>query len=248
MPTLASLVPRLDWALFLDIDGTLLDLAELPSDVVVSPDLLRSLARASDALGGAVALISGRAIADIDLLFHPLSLPSAGIHGHELRHAGVPVSLGKSVPAEWRNQLALAVEGLPGVLVEDKEAAVAFHYRRAPGTGPELRARIGSTLTRLGATPATTDILEGKMVFEVRQKGINKGLAVDALMQTPPFKGRLPVFIGDDETDLDGFAAAERLGGFALPVGRGVTPGFETPEEVRQWLVALPARIRETVS
>jgi trehalose 6-phosphate phosphatase len=248
MPTLPTFMPRMDWALFLDIDGTLIDLAELPSDVVVPPGLLRSLARAADALGGAVALVSGRTIADIDLLFHPLKLPTAGIHGHELRHAGVPVSLGKPVPPEWRNQLAAAVEGLPGVLIEDKEAAVAFHYRRAPGSGPELRARIGTTLTGLGATPATTDILEGKMVFEVRQKGVDKGIAVDALMQTPPFRGRLPVFIGDDETDLDGFAAAERLGGFALPVGRGTTPGFKAPEEVRRWLAALPGRVLEKAS
>jgi trehalose 6-phosphate phosphatase len=248
MATIPELVPRSDWALFLDIDGTLLDLAETPTAVVVPDGVLSSLIRAGMALDGALALVSGRAIADIDALFHPVQFPAAGIHGFELRpKPGPPRRIAPPMTEAQRRRLAGCALGLDGVIVEDKAGAVGLHYRLAPDVRDVLARRIEAVLAEddLG----DYSMRPGKMLWEVRRDGIDKGKAVEAFMALKPFSGRVPVFVGDDETDLDGFAGARRLGGFALPV-RDLTPGpgFADPAEVRAWLAVLPAHLERVMA
>jgi trehalose 6-phosphate phosphatase len=242
--TIDDLSPRADWALFLDVDGTLIDLAESPSAVVVPEGLADALARAAGSLGGALALVSGRTVADIDALFRPLRLSVAGVHGLELRfEGGAPRLAVPPMTSAQRRALASAADGLHGVLVEDKLVAIAFHYRAAPSAGEILERRIRTALA--AGELANFDLRRGKMTWEVRPAGFDKGTAVEALMASPPFAGRVPVFVGDDETDLDGFAGARRLGGLAFAVdGAAGTSGFAEPAEVRSWLAALPSRPR----
>src|SRR5687767_2376028 len=131
MSKILSLSPRPDWALFLDVDGTLIDLAESPNDVIVPEGLPAALKRVSDSLGGALALVSGRPVEDIDKLFHPLVLPAAGVHGLELRMEPGPIrTVMPPLTDRCRQKIAAAAHGFPGVLVENKEGAVALHYRR----------------------------------------------------------------------------------------------------------------------
>ena len=250
MVAIPEFVPKPDWALFLDVDGTLLDLAETPGAVVVPRDLPPSLSRVSQALGGALALVSGRAIADIDHLFQHFVCAAAGVHGLELRPNGAPLRrVAEPIPEEQCRQLSTTAIGLDGVIVEDKGGSVALHYRLAPDLRETLARRIEAVL----ADPAFEefDLRPGKMLWEVRRSGIDKGRAVEALMADPPFIGRTPVFVGDDETDLDGFAGARRLGGFALPVGDALAAqgyGFAAPADVRAWLAALPMRIERVMA
>jgi trehalose 6-phosphate phosphatase len=245
MPKILSLSPRADWALFLDVDGTLIDLAESPNAVIVPDGLPAALKRASDCLGGALALVSGRPIDDLDRLFHPLVLPAAGVHGLELRVEEGPVkTVRPPLTDRCREKLAAAAHGFPGVLVENKEGAVALHYRREPQACDELRRRIELALR--DEECANLTLRPGKMVWEIRHAGVDKGDAVDVFMERPPFAGRIPVFVGDDDTDADGFAAAQRLGGIAVPVGHEPSdgPGFAVPADVRLWLSGLPERLR----
>lgn len=247
MSSIPELTPRHDWALFLDVDGTLLDLAATPDAVVVPDGLLSALVRAAKALGGALALVSGRAVADIDALFHPMQFPAAGIHGFELRpKSGPPLRVAPLMTTAQRVTLTAVATGLDGVLVEDKAGAMAFHYRLAPDVREMLARRIEAVLGNDGFDDF--DLRPGKMLWEVRRNGIDKGKAVEALMASPPFKGRVPVFVGDDETDLDGFAGARRLGGIALPV-KDVSPGpgFDGPADVRTWVASLPSMIERRV-
>lgn len=248
MSSIPELTPRHDWALFLDVDGTLLDLAATPDAVVVPDGLLSSLVRVAKALGGALALVSGRAVADIDALFHPMQFPAAGIHGFELRpRSGAPRRIAPLMTIEQRIKLAAVANGLDGVLVEDKAGAMAIHYRLAPDVRELLARRIETVLA--GDDLRDFDLRPGKMLWEVRRNGIDKGKAVEALMADPPFSGRVPVFVGDDETDLDGFAGARRVGGFALPV-KDVSPGpgFGGPADVREWIASLPARMERVMA
>lgn len=247
MSSIPGLTPRSDWALFLDVDGTLLDLAATPDAVVVPDGLLTALVRAAKALNGALALVSGRAVADIDALFHPMQFPAAGIHGFELRpRSGAPRRIAPLMTVVQRVKLTAVAAGLDGVLAEDKAGAVALHYRLAPDVQEILARRIEAVLA--DDDLKDFDMRPGKMLWEVRRNGIDKGKAVEALMAEPPFRGRVPVFVGDDETDLDGFAGARRGGGIALPV-RDVSPGpgFGGPAGVRTWLAALPSRIERRI-
>ncbi|MBM3549282.1 MAG: trehalose-phosphatase [Alphaproteobacteria bacterium] len=248
MATIPELIPRSDWALFLDIDGTLLDLAETPTAVVVPNGLLSALVRAGKALDGALALVSGRAVADIDTLFHPVQFPAAGIHGFELRpRTGAPRRVAPLMSEEQRLKLAGCALGLDGVIVEDKAAAVGLHYRLAPDVRDVLARRIEAVLAEEDLQDFS--MRPGKMLWEVRRNGIDKGKAVEAFMASRPFAGRVPVFVGDDETDLDGFAGARRLGGFALPVRDLMPgPGFAGPPEVRAWLAELPSHLEKVTA
>lgn len=225
---------------FLDVDGTLLDLAPRPEDVVVPQGLIDDLAAVSEKVGGALALISGRSVASIDRLFQPLRLRAAGVHGAELRRAvDGPVEMAEvvSLPAEFRARLAQLAEIFPGVLAEDKKASVALHYRACPERRDELAAAIVSELARTG--DATLVVLPGHFVFDVKRKGYNKGTALAAFMRTPVFKERKPLVIGDDVTDEYAFRAAQRLGGYAFSVSHpmpGLTGIFDEPAQVRAWL------------
>lgn len=221
------------WALFLDLDGTLLDIAVAPDSVVIPPHLTDALADVHAALGGALAVVSGRSLEEVDRLLAPLRLPVAAEHGAVIR---LPSGMLDSIPAtrrpsrQWIEQLHAATRDWSGVLVEEKVYSVALHYRLAPHRKGALR-QLAMSLVR--AAPTRFELLIAKEAFEVRPKGITKGRAVEVLMSQDPFRGRQPVFVGDDITDEDGMEAAVRLGGLGLTV----EAAFEgQPLAVRDWL------------
>jgi trehalose 6-phosphate phosphatase len=234
-------------ALFLDVDGTLLDICLRPEDVVVPAELRSTLESAYQALDGALALVSGRAIRDLDRLFAPLRLPAAGQHGSELRleSAGeIRAIASRGIGQALREAVTTLASQHPGVEIEDKGLTLAIHYRAAPLAGPLLARALGGLVARLGQGLA---LCRGKMVFELRDARLTKASAVEAFLQHPPFSGRLPVFIGDDRTDEDGFEAVERHGGIAMPVGaarKGMRRAtFAEPADVREWLTTLTPSI-----
>lgn len=236
LPTLLKTLPvapepAADWALFLDLDGTLLDIAGTPDAVVVPKDLIEDIAAVSKRLGGALAIVSGRTLDNIDRLLAPLKLPIACEHGGTIRLPnGFFDEVELEVPAAWKQALHDLAARRPGVLSETKRHNVVAHYRNAPSYEDELR----QTVTSLVASdPANFELLEAKMAFEIRPRKVTKARAVHALMNVEPFHGRMPVFVGDDRTDHDGFAAAIELGGIALDVG--IAFGG-SPENVRHWL------------
>lgn len=226
--------------MFLDVDGTLLDIAERPDGVLVSASLREALQILERRLGGAVALVSGRAIADLDGLFAPLRLRASGVHGAEVRFEPaeeVRIAHQHLLPGALVAALRHLAAGHPGTLIEDKRFSVAVHYRVAPSAGPALRAGIEALLSTPDGEGCR--LLPGHMVFEVKRAGFDKGSAVDAFLQKSPFKGRTPVFIGDDVTDLPGFARAEAAGGMAYSVTTprpNVSGHFPDPAAVRLWL------------
>lgn len=219
------------WALFLDFDGTLVDIAPRPDAVAVQPGLVPALAALAASLDGAVAIVSGRPAADVDRLLAPLALPGGFGHGAELRLPNgelAPTPAARPLPPSWLDRLSAAAAGWPGVLVEPKQHGVAMHYRQAS----ERRDDVLALLEDCVAEAPDFALLPAHMAFELRPRGATKALPVGTLMQHPPFHGRLPVFVGDDVTDEDGMAAARRLGGFGLRVGSD----FTDPAEVRAWL------------
>lgn len=235
--------PDQDWALFLDVDGTLLDIADHPDAVVVPGGLVGTIERVANGLGGALALVSGRPIADVDRLFDSHRLVVAGQHGAEVRSASGALARVDGPPsmARTRQLVAGLARGRGGLLVEDKGATIAVHHRAAPDAGPWLRAM----LSRLDGL----ETIQGKDVVEVRPRGCNKGAAVDRLMASPPFAGRRPAFVGDDVTDEDGFRAVLRRGGVAIQVGPRhsmlTTCRIAEPAGVRRWLGALERRLHD---
>lgn len=228
-------------ALLLDVDGTMIDIGPSPTEVHVSEGLRASLARLFDLTGGALALVSGRPIRDLDRLFGPLKLPSIGGHGAEMRVQGASViNSAKPLPQEMRRQLADAATPGSGIVVEDKVYSLALHFRNVPQQEPRLREHIAAG--RAAFPGEATEVLPGKAMFEVKRLGVNKGDGVRALMTHPPFAGRMAVFIGDDVTDEAVFAALPDLGGRGFSVGRyfaGLAGVFETPSQVRRALQRL---------
>jgi len=209
---------RDDWALFLDVDGTLLTIAATPTAVSVPERAVGLLARLRDKLTGALALVSGRPIADLDRLFAPLRLPVAGAHGTERRDATGRVQRRdcSAALAPAMRVLAAWAASHPGVILEDKGAALALHYRRAPEL--ESAARDVMAAAVIAAGPAF-HVQHGKKVVEITVDAVNKGSAIAQFMTEPPFLGRLPVFLGDDLTDENGFEVVNRLGGHSVAVG-----------------------------
>jgi trehalose 6-phosphate phosphatase len=231
-------------AILLDVDGTLIEIGPSPNGVHVSDDLMRSLERLFELTGGALALVSGRPIADLDRLFSPLKLPAIGGHGAEMRvRGGEVINSAKSLPQDMRRQLADAATPGSGVIVEDKGYSLALHFRNGPQHEDRLRSHIAA---RRAAFPSeATKVLPGKAMFEVMRPDVNKGDGVRALMTHPPFAGRMPVFIGDDVTDESVFAVLPDLGGKGFSVSRqfaGLTGIFESPEQVRRALQRLAAQ------
>lgn len=212
------------WAFFLDVDGTLVELREHPSLVRVAPALKDALARLRERNDGAVALVSGRSAADLDRLFAPQRFALAGLHGQEIRRCnGAEAPALRPVPKRQieavRSRLEAFARGDPRLVLEDKGGSLALHYRRAP----ERRADCLRTVrAALEGAPAL-ELLEGKMVLELKPRGVDKGAAITALMREPCFRDRIPVFAGDDTTDEYGFVAVRRLGGKAIKVGPGAT-------------------------
>jgi trehalose 6-phosphate phosphatase len=238
------------FAIFLDIDGTLLDIAATPHDVRVPPALRKTLATLQERTSGAIALVSGRSLSDIDLIFAPLKLSAVGGHGAEIRVGANGKANGvqsRFLDRKTRSRLIEVAEVDEGVIMEDKGYSVALHYRLAPD---KKRAIEDAVAAICGELPAgTVEILPGKAVIEIKKSGFNKGTALRALMTQQPFAGRKPIFIGDDVTDEAAFAVVPEFDGLAISVGRmvpGVAQRFETAGDVRRWLeriarIGLPA-------
>jgi trehalose 6-phosphate phosphatase len=239
-----------EFAILLDIDGTLLDIAATPHDVRVPPALRKTLATLKERTDGAIALVSGRSLSDIDLIFAPLKLSAVGGHGAEIRIGANGKANGvqsRFLDRKTRSRLIEVAEVDEGVIMEDKGYSVALHYRLAPD---KKRAIEDAVAAICGELPAgTVEVLPGKAVIEIKKSGFNKGTALRALMTQQPFAGRKPIFIGDDVTDEAAFAIVPEFDGLAISVGRmvpGVAQRFETPGDVRRWLeriakIGLPA-------
>lgn len=223
---------------FLDVDGTLLDFAPTPDGVRVDDSMLVLLSRLRESLGESLALISGRPLAQIDELFRPLALPAAGIHGFERRSAAGVVyrpSAPEAALDRVRSWLQSSVLPDSGLLLEDKGHALALHYRLAPHSAGRAMASVRSALAELGAG---YEIIEGAKVVELKPAGLNKGTAIEAFMKEPPFMGCMPVFLGDDVTDFDGFAAVRSHGGIDIAVGDRASARWylDGPAAARAWL------------
>ena len=219
-------------ALLLDVDGTLLDLAPTPDAVVVPPDLPGTLRRLRAALGDALAVVSGRPVEQIDALFDGVPYAVAGEHGGAIRHRpGDPIvrAILPDPPPEWVLGAADIVERHPGTLLEQKLRGFVLHYRQAPQFGPALR---DAALALIAPQADRFQVLEASMAWEIRPRGVDKGVAVEMLCAEAPFAGRRPIFIGDDVTDEDGIRAARVFSGVGLLVPRT----FGTPDRVRSWL------------
>jgi trehalose 6-phosphate phosphatase len=227
-------------SLFFDVDGTLIDLAPRPNDVVVPTSLIADLERAEVRLEGALALVSGRTISDLDRLFHPLRLKASGVHGAEVRlSADLPIETARvaRLPAEAWADLVLRLNRFPGTLAENKAFSFAVHYRAVPEVASVLEAELEAFMADHAALGL--QIMDGHRVFEIKPPGINKGAAIEGFLATPAFAGRKPVFFGDDVTDLPGFATVLAHGGYAYGVARGeagLSGTFPNPQAVRRWL------------
>jgi trehalose 6-phosphate phosphatase len=225
-PRLPPPEPQRGWAFFLDVDGTLLEIAARPDEVVVPPAIVTVLAGLP-----AVVLVSGRPITQLDRLFAPLHLPAAGLHGLERRtpHGGL---VGPTAPSPGlalvRNAMQTFAAAHPGTFVEDKGLALALHYRATPELVDEARRAVRVAVTASGDD--RLQVVEGKMVVEVKPDDMDKGRVVEAFLHERAWADRTPVFLGDDVTDEDGFAAVNRLGGHSVRVaGQGDT-------QARWWL------------
>jgi trehalose 6-phosphate phosphatase len=228
----SELARRLDeCAVLLDIDGTLLDLAPTPREVWVPPGLSKTLSRLLEKTSGALALVSGRSLNDIDLIFAPEQFPT----DNEAVATHAP-----PLDKELKRRLAAIAKLSPGILLEDKGYSLALHYRLAPHAEKAIYEAV--SLIRADLPNAPIEVLPGKCVCEIKHSGFNKASGVIELMSHLPFKGRRPIFIGDDVTDESVFAIMPDFGGLSFSVGRraqGVADYFDDPSEVREWLARL---------
>jgi trehalose 6-phosphate phosphatase len=227
-------------AIFLDIDGTLLDLAPTPLDVKVSDELRATLASLLAIFGGAIAFVSGRPIGEMDRLFDPLRLPAVGGHGAEIRlspKSDVERSKIATLDDDLRAAFARIGRIGDGVIVEDKGYSLAIHSRMAPQLGGKIMKAV--TAVCQDERCDSLEVLPGKLVVEIKPGGYDKGTGLREMMSVPPFTGRKPIFIGDDVTDNAAFAVLPDFGGAGFSVG-GVVPGtifnFDGPQDVRRWL------------
>jgi trehalose 6-phosphate phosphatase len=233
-------------AVLLDVDGTLLDLADTPQGVDVPQRLKWALMALDLQSGGATSFVSGRSMADLDRLFAPLRLAAVAGHGAELRAraGGAPQRFEAAIPAELRRRLEEFGATHEGIIVEDKGYSLALHYRLVPQSGVSVHAAVAAIRADYPQHPL--DVLAGKSVVEVKPRGFNKGTGIRELMKSAPFRGRQPIFIGDDVTDEAAFAVLPEFDGIGFSVGRelpGVAGFFQTPSDVRDWLY----RVADTV-
>ena len=238
---LVDLVPQ-EIALFLDVDGTLLDLAPHPDAVAVPPSLCTVLTAVRARLDGAVALVSGRPIEALDRLFAPLRLAAAGVHGAEIRDRPDGPARPTSPPLPERAWPALMqlLERFPGSFAENKGASFAVHYRLAGTAVAELHTALDRFCQEL--TEPEVELTAGHRVFELRVAGFDKGKAILSFLAHTPFLGRRPIFIADDEMDRAGFEAVLTRGGSAYSVGTelpGLSGWFPQPADLRAWLERL---------
>ncbi|OKO86500.1 trehalose-phosphatase [Bradyrhizobium sp. AS23.2] len=244
VPVPHALVPHLDeTAILLDIDGTLLDLMPTPREVWVPPGLSDTLTRLTERTSGALAMVSGRSLNDIDLIFAPDVFCAVAGHGAEMRlSAGNEADDVHAPPMdkELKRRLASIAKLSPGILLEDKGYSLALHYRLAPHAEKAIYEAI--SLIRADLPNAPIEVLPGKFVFEIKHSGFTKATGVRELMKHEPFRGRRPIFIGDDVTDETVFAIMPDMNGLAFSVGRraiGVNGHFDAPKDVRAFLARL---------
>jgi trehalose 6-phosphate phosphatase len=238
--------PRLrapEVALFLDVDGTLLEIEREPGAVHVPERLCRILERLQSATGGALALVSGRSLDQLDRLFSPLRLSAAGVHGLERRNVGVKLERAAPDPvafARARRRLRAFAEAHEGMLLEDKGLTLALHYRRSPALAG---AAMAAAETAVAESEGALVLLHGKMVCELKPPGIDKGRAIAAFLDEPPFAGRRPVFAGDDVTDESGFVTINQRGGVSIRIGNSQpsAAAFGCPNvaAMQSWLLEL---------
>jgi trehalose 6-phosphate phosphatase len=234
-------------ALFLDFDGSLVDFALTPDEIVVKPETIALLGDLLRVLGGALAIVTGRRIADVDRHIVPLRLPVSGVHGLEFRSRPEEVKR-KPVSeelAEARRRLGEVVRANDRIYVEDKGGALALHFR----AHPDQRLRAQSLARSVVEELDTLDVVGGHSVFEIRQRDITKANAVRRFMRRPPFARRIPVFVGDDVTDEDGIREAIAEGGFGVKIGRGETAAefrLADSQAVHAWLSRLIDKSRST--
>lgn len=228
-------------ALFLDFDGTLAEIVDDPEAVTIHPGLRDLLAGLEVGTAGALAIVTGRAIRDIDRFLAPLTLPVAGVHGLERRTASGEMMTGSFNEATLdivRCRLEAALEELPGTAIESKPGSLALHYRRHPELAKQAMEAVHRAVDGLEGM----DILHGKMVVEVKTGNATKADAVAAFMREDPFAGRIPLFAGDDVTDEHAFGEVARLGGVSIKIGAGQTAAtFRARDtaELRTWLTGL---------
>jgi trehalose 6-phosphate phosphatase len=231
----------MEWAWFFDIDGTLVEIAATPTSVVVHDDLPELIAQLHRRSGGAVSLITGRAVADVERFLSIGGMSVAGQHGIELRTADgtlIPSSSGGVDLAHMTASLEDAAARHRGLLVEFKGESISLHYRNAPRLAGYAHRLMRSLRERYA--PAFT-IRKGKRVVELAPDSADKGDALLKLMKTKPFKGRVPVFLGDDVTDESAFAVVNDLSGISIKVGKGPTVAtwrLKDVTAVREWLRA----------
>ena len=223
-------------ALFLDFDGVLVDFAPAPDLVEPEHYLVPTIGALQLKLEGAVAVVTGRPLRDIDHFLAPLKLPAAGQHGREIRLPGEEAT--EALPPDLDAEFA-AVEAFvrdhPGTASERKTGAVGLHYRKAPEHGEEAHKMMGDLLSHRDDLV----LMSGKMIYELKEKGVHKGQGVDTLMALKPFAGRRPIFVGDDVTDEDGFRAVQAHGGVGIKVGEGDTEAAQRVaglRDIHDWL------------
>jgi len=232
-------------AVLLDVDGTLLDIAATPRAVEVPARLRQALRAIRTRTEGATAFVSGRPLAELDHLFAPLKLAAVAGHGAELRVTGKgePQRYDAPIGSDLRRQFAALAKSLDGIILEDKGYSLALHYRLAPQHAERIREAVAAACARYPRK--SIELLTGKAVIEVKSNAFTKGTGIRELMKFPPFRGRRPVFIGDDVTDESAFAVLPEFDGFGFSVGRqlpGLAGCFPRPRDVRAWLY----RIAET--
>jgi trehalose 6-phosphate phosphatase len=239
------------YALFLDCDGTLLDIAPTPNEVRVPDGLVELIVGLSKRLGGALAVLTGRRLAEIDLLLTPARLIGAGVHGAEIRTvAGGPITrVASALPKALVEEVVRRCQALPGIIAEPKGPGLAVHYRLAPFLKDALEAELRGLLTQYADGLV---LCPGRKLFEIIPAGHSKGTALETFCALPEFVGRRPIMIGDDMGDIPAFAAAHRLGGAGLRVA-GEHFGdqnveLRNPRRVIAWLTGLAARIDEQKS
>ncbi len=233
--------PCAECAFFLDVDGTLIEIADTPSAVRVDRELLELIGQLFRISGGALALVSGRSISDLEELLGAKRMPLAGQHGLERRDAAGRLWIHAAPPGAKctiKEALAPVLTRHPGLLLEDKGLTLALHYRQAPHLAAYAHRLMARLMQEAGGQ---LELQKGKRVIEIKPAGIDKGTAVAEYLTETPFRGRHPVFIGDDLNDEHGFAEVNRMGGISIKVGPGASCArYRLPDvaAVRRWLGA----------
>jgi trehalose 6-phosphate phosphatase len=239
-----------DVALFFDCDGTLAEIVREPQLARVKPEIIVLVERLASHVTGALAIVSGRSISQLDSLFAPLHLPVAGVHGAERRTADGTIfwqASEEEAIGKVSGQVALFAETNPGLIFEQKPVSAALHYR----VRPELEGLVRAFAQKIANENPGLHALQGKMVVEISASSATKGDAVRAFMKEAPFSGRRPIFVGDDMTDEDGFQAVNELNGVGIKIGSGPTLAslrVDDLGEFHAWLNALAARWEKSAS